>query len=199
MPGGQHEPQRRRGTHHQQLQLPPRLVRAKLVQVVDHQPQPVLERRQILQQPLGDHPSVKIRGRSQLPHQRRPHRSLSQRAQRRQPEPLRIRLVPPQRHPRRPLGQARFTDPGPQQHCLAAAAGADTTVTRADVPSRSNRPRRETTPPAPGPATRRAADPELPAGRIAHDRTNVIHPVRAVQGRSGRSTAAAKGRPLPYA
>ena len=82
---------------------------------------------------------------------------------------------------------------------LPLPAGADTTVTRADAPSRSNRPRRETTPPAPGPATRRAADPELPAGRIAHDRTNVIHPVRAVQGRSGRSTAAAKGRPLPYA
>ncbi len=75
------------------------------------------------------------------------------------------------------------------------AAPADDVIT---APSRSNRPRRETTPPAPGPATRRAADPELPAGRIAHDRTNVIHPVRAVQGRSGRSTAAAKGRPLPY-
>jgi hypothetical protein len=36
MPGGQHEPQLWRGPHQPQFQLPPRLVRAQLVQVIDH-------------------------------------------------------------------------------------------------------------------------------------------------------------------
>ncbi len=46
MPGGQHEPQVRRGPHNQQLQLPQR-VGTQLVHVVDHQPQLVIQRRQI--------------------------------------------------------------------------------------------------------------------------------------------------------
>ena len=44
VPGGQHEPQLRRGAHQQQLQLPPRLVRAQFLHVVDHQPQPLVQR-----------------------------------------------------------------------------------------------------------------------------------------------------------
>jgi len=69
VPVGQHEPQARRGPHDQQLQLPQR-VGAQLLHVVDHQPQPVIQRRQIRQQPLGDHPPVQVRRRRQLPDQR---------------------------------------------------------------------------------------------------------------------------------
>jgi len=69
MPGGQHEPQLGRRAHQQQLQLPPRLVRTQLMQVVDHQPQPALQRRQVLQQPLHDRPPVQIRRRRQRAHQ----------------------------------------------------------------------------------------------------------------------------------
>ncbi len=47
MPGGQHEPQLRRPAHHQQLQLAERLVRVEFVYVVDHQPDPLLQRRQV--------------------------------------------------------------------------------------------------------------------------------------------------------
>ena len=120
MPGGQHEPQVRRGPHDQQLQLPQR-VRTQLVHVVDHQPQPVIQRRQIRQQPLDDHPPVQVRRRRQFPYQRRPRRGLPQRGQHRQPEPLRIPLAAPGRHPRGAARHTRPADPGPQQHRLAAA------------------------------------------------------------------------------
>jgi hypothetical protein len=120
MPGGQHEPQARRGPHDQQLQLPQR-VGAQLVHVVDHQPQHLIQRRQIRQQPLGDHPAVQIRRRRQLPDQRRPRRGLAQRGQHRQPKPLRIPLATPGRHPRGAARHTRLADPGPQQHRLAAA------------------------------------------------------------------------------
>src|SRR5260370_430815 len=45
--------------------------------------------------------------------------------------------------------------------------GADTTVTRADAASRSNNPGRDTTPPAPGRATRPATAPDPSAGPLA--------------------------------
>jgi hypothetical protein len=121
MPRRQHQPQLLRRAHHQQLQLPPRHVRAQLMHVIDDQPQPVRQRRQIRQQPLGDRPPIQIRRRRQLPHQPRPRDRLAQRAQHRQPEPLRIPLISPHRHPRGAPGQARLADPGPQQHRLAAA------------------------------------------------------------------------------
>jgi hypothetical protein len=121
MPGGQDEPQRRRRAHDQQLQLPPRLIRAQLVQVVDHQPEPLFKRRQVPKQPLDDRPPVQIRCRGQLPHQRRTRGCPAQRAQDGQPEPLRITLIPPYRYPGGAIGQARLADPGPQQHRLAAA------------------------------------------------------------------------------
>jgi len=41
LPGGQHQPQLQRATHHQQLQLTPSLGRAELVYVIDHQPDSV--------------------------------------------------------------------------------------------------------------------------------------------------------------
>ena len=55
------------------------------------------------------------------PHQRRPRRGLPQRGQHRQPEPLRITLAAPDRHPRGAARHTRPADPGPQQHRLAAA------------------------------------------------------------------------------
>jgi len=69
MPGRQHEPQLRRAPHQQQLQLPPRFRRPQLVHVIEHQPEPVLQRHQVLQQPLDDRPPVQVRRRRQLPHQ----------------------------------------------------------------------------------------------------------------------------------
>jgi hypothetical protein len=53
----------------QQLQLPPRLVRAQFLHVVDHQPQPLVQRRQVLKQPLDHRPAVQVRCRRQLPRQ----------------------------------------------------------------------------------------------------------------------------------
>ena len=55
------------------------------------------------------------------PDQRRPRARLPQRGQHRQPEPLRIPLAAPGRHPRRAARHTRPADPGPQQHRLAAA------------------------------------------------------------------------------
>jgi hypothetical protein len=46
---------------------------------------------------------------------------LAQRPGHRQPEPLRVTLLPPRRHPRRPPRQPGPGDPRPQQHRLAAA------------------------------------------------------------------------------
>ena len=74
MPGRQHEPQLRRGPHDQQLQLPQRL-RVQLVHVIDHQPQPLVQRRQVAQQPLRQRPPVQVRRRRHRPHRPRPGRS----------------------------------------------------------------------------------------------------------------------------
>ena len=120
VPGGQHEPQLRRGPHQQQLQLPQRLRRAQLMHVIDHQPEPVIQCRQVLQQPFHDRPPVQIRRRRQLPHQPRARRRPAQRAQHRQPEPLRITLATCHRHPRGALREIRLGDPGPQQDRLPA-------------------------------------------------------------------------------
>jgi hypothetical protein len=111
MPGRQHEPQLRRAAHQQQLKLPQRLGRPQLVHIVDHQPEPVPQRRQILQQPLHHRPPVQVGHRGQLPDQPRPRRSLTQCAQHRQPEPLRITIVTPDRYPPGAVHQARLADP----------------------------------------------------------------------------------------
>ena len=52
-----------------------RAARAQFRHVVDHQPDPVLQRHQVLQQPLGDGPPVQVGRRGQLPHQDRPRPS----------------------------------------------------------------------------------------------------------------------------
>ena len=120
MPGRQHKPQLRRRPQQQQLQLPQRLRRTQLMHIINHQPEPLLQSRQVLQQPLHDRPPVQIRRRRQLPHQPRPLGRLPQRAQHRQPEPLRITLAMCHRHPRGALREIRLADPGPQQDGLAA-------------------------------------------------------------------------------
>jgi hypothetical protein len=90
------------------------------VHVVDHQPEPVFQCRQVLQQAFHDRPPVQIGRRGQLPHQPRPGRRLAQRPEHRQPEPLRITLATRHRHPRGPLRESRLADPGPQQDRLPA-------------------------------------------------------------------------------
>jgi hypothetical protein len=77
MPGGQHKPQLLWSAHQQQLKLPNRLGLAELVHVVDHQPQRLLQRRQVLQQPLHEYPRVQVRRCRQLPYQRRPRAGLA--------------------------------------------------------------------------------------------------------------------------
>ncbi len=122
MPGGQHEPQPGRRPQHQQLQLPQR-VWAQLVHVIDDQPDPVRQRRQVRQQPLHNRPAVQVRRRRQRLHQRRPRGRLAQRADHLQPEPLRILFPAIYRYPRGVLGQASLGDPGPHQHRLPAPGG----------------------------------------------------------------------------
>ena len=121
MPGGEHEPQLLWRPHHQQLQLLLRLGRAQLVQVIDHEIDPVLQRRQVFQQPLGDRPPVQVRRGRQRLHQHQPRGRLAQRAEHRQPELLRIPLAAPDRHPRGAARRARLADPRSQQDRLPAA------------------------------------------------------------------------------
>ena len=72
LPGRQHHPQLLRTPQQQQLQLAPRLRRPQLVHVIDHQPDPLIQPRQVLQQPLHHRPPVQLRRRRQRPHQPRP-------------------------------------------------------------------------------------------------------------------------------
>ena len=120
MAGSEHAPQLRRGTHQQQLKLAQHLGRAQLVHIVDHQPGPILQRLQVLQQSLDDRPAIEVRRRGQRPHHGRTGGSLLERTEHQDPEPLRIAFFPPHRHPCGALGQARRTDPRPQQERLPA-------------------------------------------------------------------------------
>jgi hypothetical protein len=81
MPGGQHKPQLLRRAQHQQLQLPARLIRMQLMQIINHQPQPFAQRCQIRQEPFGDRPPIQIRRCRQRSHQNRPGRRLPERVQ----------------------------------------------------------------------------------------------------------------------
>ena len=119
--GGQHEPQPGRRTHHQQLKLAQRLGGTQLMHVIDHQPDPFPESAEIGQQPLDDRPAVQIGSRGQRPHQFRPRARGPQRAEHRQPEPLRIMLLALHRHPRGALRQVCLADPGAQQERLPAS------------------------------------------------------------------------------
>ena len=115
MAGGEDEPQPRWRAHEQQFQLAERLGRAQLVQVVDHQPDPVLQAAEIGQQPFDNRPAVQTWSRRQRPDQLRPGGRAPQRGEYRQPEPLRVAFFALHRHPRRPLRQVRIADPGAKQ------------------------------------------------------------------------------------
>ena len=120
MSGGKHEPQPVRRAHHQQLQLAQRLGGGQLVHVVDHQPDPVLQPRQVFEQPLDDCPAIQVRRGGQRPHQRGSGRGRPQRVGHRDPEPLRITLLALHRHPGGAPGQDSLADPRPQQERLPA-------------------------------------------------------------------------------
>ena len=120
MPGGEREPQLRRRPQHQKLQLGQHPTRAQQMRIVDHQPQPVLKRCQVRQQPFHHRPAVQIRCRGQRPHQRRPGRRAPQRVGYRDPEPSRITHLAVYRYPRGVPGQASLGDPGPHEHRLPA-------------------------------------------------------------------------------
>src|SRR5207302_5214918 len=67
--------------------------------------------------------------------------------------------------------------------------GADTTVTRAEAPSRSNNPGRDTTPPAPGRATRPATAPDPSAGPMARSSHDTSQQAPGVRGPRSRPTS----------
>jgi hypothetical protein len=113
-----HEAKRRRRAHQEQLELAQRFRRVQLVQVVDHEPHTVLERRQVLQQPLDDRPAIERGRRGESPHG---GRGAVERVDHRDPEPLRVPLLVPHRHPRRRVRESGFTDPRADQQGLAAA------------------------------------------------------------------------------
>ncbi len=117
----QHESQLRRRGPDQQLHVADGLVGLELVQVVDHQPQRLLERAQIFEQPSDDVRAVQIRRGRQLPHPLRSGTGLAQRVENGEPEHLRIVLLTPHRHPRRALAQTGRGDPRAQQERLPAS------------------------------------------------------------------------------
>ena len=91
--------------------------------VVDHQPQPLFQRREIVKQPLHQRPPVQVRCRRHRPHQFSPRARRPQGADHRQPERLRIPHTPPRVHPCHAPREARLADPRLQQHRLPAARG----------------------------------------------------------------------------
>src|SRR6202040_2062427 len=113
------------------------LVRPQQADVIDHQPDRLRQRRQVLQKPLHARPPVQVRRRRSLPHQPRPPAARP----------------PPPASPIHDRSRTFFPLP----------AGADTTVTRARAPSRPNSPVRGTTPPAPGETAAMAPDSGPPA------------------------------------
>ena len=147
MPGGEHAPQLRRGAHQQQLKLAQRLGRAQLVHIVDHQPGLILQRLQVLQQPLDDRPAVQVRRRGQMPHHGRTSRGLPERTEHRHPEALRIALFPLHRHPCSALARPAAPIQDRSKNVFPLPAGADTWVTRPARPSSSNNALRDTIPP----------------------------------------------------
>ena len=68
-------PQIRGCPHNQQLQLSQR-VRVQFVHVIDHQLQPLVQRRQVAQQPLRQRPPVQLRRRRHRPHRSGPRARL---------------------------------------------------------------------------------------------------------------------------
>jgi len=97
------------------------LVGLELVQVVDHQPQPLIQRAQILEQTGDDRRAIQSRGGGQLPNPIRTDPRPTQRVENRQPECLGIVLPTPHRHPRRAIAETLRRNPRAQQERLSAA------------------------------------------------------------------------------
>ena len=139
---------------------------------------PVLEPAQIGQQPLDDRPAIQTGSRRQRPHQLRPGRRVPQRAEHRQPEPLRVALLALHRYPRRPLRQAALADPRAQQKRLPASRRRR---------QRGHAPRPAEQPKKPGPGDNPV--PDLWSSRSAGGPGPAGRPHGALLGRP---------RPLPY-
>src|SRR5262249_41384375 len=121
MPGGRHEPQPRRGPHDQQLQLPQRL-RAQLVRVVDHQPDPARQPPPIPPPPArGPPPPAPAAPPPPPPPPPPPRPPPPTPPPPPPPTPRRPPPPPPARPPRAPPPPPPPADPRPHQHRLAAA------------------------------------------------------------------------------
>ena len=121
--GDQHDQQLRRQPGQEVLEQLQRLLRAKLVQIVDHQGDRLVEQVQTRQQPVDDRLAVEGRRSADPLHQPVLTDGAGELVDDRQPEVLGIALATCDGHPGGPIGQPLGLDPGPQQHGLAAACG----------------------------------------------------------------------------
>ena len=149
MPGRQHEPQLRRGAHQQQLKLAQRLGRPQLVHVVDtSQSRSCSGARSFSSRSTTVHPSrsgTAVSSRTSLDPaevwRNAPSTDSQNRCGSRSSRPIATHPVLSIR-PASPIHDRSSTD-------FPLPGGAETTVTRADAPSRLVRSGRETTPLAP--------------------------------------------------
>ena len=118
--GGEHYPQFRGPVPDQQLKLSQGLAGVQLVHVIDHQPDPVRQRAQVREQPLG-RPAAAGICRRRGPHQRSADRGAAQPVGHRGPESLLV--TPLCGDPGGAVGQPRRADPRPQQRGLATPGG----------------------------------------------------------------------------
>ncbi len=115
----QEHPQPRRQRCEKLLQPPQRPGRAKLVQVVDHEPW-LFERPEVAEELLDQRLAAEARGRIDPLHD--PAR-IGERGVHGKPEPLRVVLVALDRGPAGAVRQPRGLDPRAHHHRLAAARG----------------------------------------------------------------------------
>ena len=152
---------------HEELEPPQRIVRAQLVQVVDHQHDRLLERVQVRQEALDDGLTLERRRGGHPLHQLVLADGAGELVDDRQPEALRIALVALNRDPGDAIGRPLGLDPGPHQHGLAAARGA---AYENDLPGAGRRQPVEEQPARHKPARSRQA---LEVGVACPDRAHV--------------------------
>ncbi len=93
----------------------------QLVEVVEHQPQRLVEAAEVLEQALDEVARVELATRGERSDHVRSRAGGAERADHGQPEPLRIALPPTDGDPCHPVLDVRFGHPGSQQRRLAAA------------------------------------------------------------------------------
>jgi hypothetical protein len=93
------------------------------VQVVDHEHDLLVQRVKVGDETLDECEPVELRRRRELLDERVLADPVTQAADQREPEALRVALTPVERDPGDPQSRLRLLQPGTQQECLAAARG----------------------------------------------------------------------------